>query len=192
MKEDQKAWAEDERSRHIFGINKTWDTAGIYSQPWFNERKNNQHIWWGIASQSQIISQQGKLVQETLNMIWKIQLLMYLLQFQERLVRSRAGKKQWIVFCSSRCFSLQIITFECVWGISPRWSNVLLYGIYIYYMSKVGHVFRIVYKYSISHRHILDTHHIISLEDLQVVQVLWRIQSKNMDFKWAEFRNPHE
>lgn len=31
MKEDQKAWAEDEQNPHIFAINKTWDTAGFYS-----------------------------------------------------------------------------------------------------------------------------------------------------------------
>lgn len=64
MKEDQKAWAEDERSRHIFAINKTWATAGFYSQPRFNERKNNQHIWWDIALHPRIISRRGKLVKE--------------------------------------------------------------------------------------------------------------------------------
>lgn len=47
MKEDQKAWAEDERSRHIFAINKTWDTAGFFSQLRFNERKKITNTYGG-------------------------------------------------------------------------------------------------------------------------------------------------
>ena len=71
MKEDQKAWAEDEHSRHILAINKTWGTAGFYSQPRFNERKNNKKHMVGhnVARRLQTISWQEKLGKEILKII---------------------------------------------------------------------------------------------------------------------------
>lgn len=45
-----KLGAGDERSRHVCAaINKTWATVGFESQPRFNERRNNKHIWWDIT-----------------------------------------------------------------------------------------------------------------------------------------------
>lgn len=66
----------------------------------------------GRCAHSQVTSQQGKLVKETLKMIGKMELLMYLLQFEKCLLKFQGAKQHFLFFLffplTLRCFALQI------------------------------------------------------------------------------------